>query len=70
MDPSTTGSEREVDTERTPPPASRRREESRNPTANATTMTKHEEKDSSTADEADRRKQYPAIECSEFCFIL
>jgi hypothetical protein len=50
MDPSITGSESEVDTERTPPPASGSNKESRNPTANVTTTTNYEEKASSAMD--------------------
>ena len=50
MDPSTTSGESEVDTERTPPQASGSGEEGRNPTANATTMTNHEEKAASASD--------------------
>ena len=50
MDPSTTGSESEVDTECTPPQASGSGEEGRNPTANATTTINHEEKAAGAAD--------------------
>jgi hypothetical protein len=52
MDPSTTSSESEDNTERTLPPslASTSGKEGRNLTANTTTMTNHEEKASSDTD--------------------